>query len=217
MSEQKKIYLVFSSTQNKMGHFIRRFTGFEYNHVSVSIDSLRTLYSFARYYRDTPFSGGFVRESKTRYLCEKHPAKITVCALTVTEEQYKKAKNFILDIDADSKHYLYNLASAAISPIHIRIPISRSYTCVEFAAKLLAEAGLLSYKDRRKFFNVRRLYEIFADKIVYEGEFNIELSSFDSAENYTRKNPLSKRICATCLSGILLIGRFLRDIVEFID
>ena len=82
-----KIYLVFSSTQNKMGQMIRSITKFEYNHVSISVDEMKTLYSFARYYRDTPLSGGFVRESHARYLCEKHPAKVAICAIEVTNEQ----------------------------------------------------------------------------------------------------------------------------------
>ena len=41
-----KIHLVFSSTQNRMGRIIRGITKFEYNHVSVSVDGMKTLYSF---------------------------------------------------------------------------------------------------------------------------------------------------------------------------
>lgn len=212
-----KIYIVFSSTQNKMGRMIRGITKFEYNHVSVSVDGMKTLYSFARYYRDTPLSGGFVRESRARYLCEKHPARVAVCAIDVTEAQHAKAKKFIENFSANGRYYIYNLASAAVSPIHIRIPISRAYTCVEFAAKLLTEVGVLSYRDARKFFNVRRLYEIFADKKVYEGEFDVGLTAALSHENYTRKNPLRRRIVATCMSSLLLLGRFINDTLQFFD
>ena len=212
-----KIYLLFSSTQNRMGRMIRGITKFEYNHVSVSIDGMNTLYSFARYYRDTPLSGGFVRESRARYLCEKHPAKVAVCAIEVTDAQYAKAAEFINNFSKNGRYYIYNLASAAVSPIHIRIPISRAYTCVEFAAKILTEVGVLSYRDARKFFNVRRLYEIFADKIVYEGEFDVGLTAALSNENYTRKNPIPRRIGATCMSSLLLLGRFLNDTLQFFD
>lgn len=212
-----KIHLVFSSTQNKMGRAIRGITKFEYNHVSVSVDGMKTLYSFARYYRDTPLSGGFVRESRARYLCEKHPAKVAICEIDVTDAQHVKATEFIEKFSANDNYYIYNLASAAVSPIHIRIPISRAYTCVEFAAKLLTEVGILSYRDARKFFNVRRLYEIFTDKIVYEGEFDVGLTAAISNENYTRKNPLTRRICATCMSSLLLFGRFFNDALQFFD
>lgn len=212
-----KIHLVFSSTQNRMGRMIRGITKFEYNHVSVSVDGMKTLYSFARYYRDTPLSGGFVRESRARYLCEKHPAKVAVCEIDVTDEQYAKATQFIEKFSTESRYYIYNLASAAVSPIHIRIPISRAYTCVEFAAKLLNEVGVLSYRDARKFFNVRRLYEIFSDKIVYEGEFDVGLTAALSNENYTRKNSFRRRIVATCISSLLLFGRFLDDAMHFFD
>ena len=212
-----KLYLVFSSTQNRMGRMIRGITKFEYNHVSVSVDGMKNLYSFARYYRDTPLSGGFVRESRARFLCEKHPAKVAICAIEVTDEQYAKATEFIEKFSDESRDYIYNLVSAAVSPIHIRIPISRAYTCVEFAAKLLTEVGVLSYRDARKFFNVRRLYEIFADKRVYEGEFDVGLTAAVSHENYTRKNPLRRRIGATCMSSLLLLGRFFNDTLQFFD
>ena len=62
------LYIVVSSTPSRMGHFIRRITGQDYNHISVSLDpQLLTMYSFARRYYRTPLFGGFVQETPARY------------------------------------------------------------------------------------------------------------------------------------------------------
>jgi hypothetical protein len=62
------VYIVFSSTPYRIGKFIRRLTREAYNHVSIALDpDLTKMYGFARRYYRTPFYGGFVRESLSRY------------------------------------------------------------------------------------------------------------------------------------------------------
>ena len=66
--EEKKLYVVFSATPLKVGSMIRTVTGEKYNHVSISFSPrLKTLYSYARYYKKAPLYGGFVKENAERY------------------------------------------------------------------------------------------------------------------------------------------------------
>ena len=78
------IYVVFSSTPYKIGKTIRMLTGEKYNHVSISLDAeLTQMYSFARRYYKTPFYGGFVKESLSRYQLNQNKATIKICKMGV--------------------------------------------------------------------------------------------------------------------------------------
>ena len=69
MSDSKKLYVMISKTNTKMGNFIRFFTRYDYNHVSLSLDKeLKSFVSFARIVQDAPLYGGFVTESFERFL-----------------------------------------------------------------------------------------------------------------------------------------------------
>ena len=106
MSKQRHLYVVFSSTPWKMGSFIRMMTHNGYNHVAIATDpELKTLYSFARRYCDTPFYGGFVCESAVRYRNRGHIADIKVCAVPVSEEQYRIAYNKIEEMRKNSDQF----------------------------------------------------------------------------------------------------------------
>ena len=63
MSE-REIYLVITQTGSIISRMLKKITGAEYNHVSVSLESdLHCMYSFGRRYTYFPWWGGFVRES----------------------------------------------------------------------------------------------------------------------------------------------------------
>ena len=94
-SENKDIYIMFSSTPSKMGSFIRFMTGNKYNHVSLSFrEDLGHLYSFARYYKNTPFVGGFVEESVLRYfLLGSETVRVKICKIPISDEKYSSLFN----------------------------------------------------------------------------------------------------------------------------
>ena len=124
MEEKRFIYVAFLSTPYRIGKLIRRVTGFPYNHTAVSLSpEMRYLYSFSRHYKNAPFYGGFTKESVLRYRKKDIFARIKICAVPVSEENYQKAKKR-LDIFANhSEEHIYNMISAACFPFKTRVKI----------------------------------------------------------------------------------------------
>lgn len=194
---------------------IRKVTRYPYNHVSVSLEGdLAHVYSFARHYKDTPLHGGFVRETRLRFYDRKGQAKIMVCAIPVSSEQYSRAEEFIATISANTDKYLYNIISAAFVPVHMRVFIDRAFTCAEFGIELLAYCGISEAPDRRRFCSIQRLSEIFRKYAVYEGPFpNFDISCI-IGDDYNRHNRITRRVKTTVSSNARLIGRLCKRIIS---
>jgi len=207
MMKQRNLYVVFSSTPCKMGSFIRAMTRNRFNHVAIGTDpELGVLYSFARRYRDTPFYGGFVKESGTRYQNRGRLADIKVYALPVTEEQYRQAKARLDEMYISADKYLYNLLSAVFLPLKIRIRLPDAYTCVDFAVDFLSTCGICPELDPMQIYSIRRLEDSLHGKVVYEGPFptlceSVQPDVFDEKQGVIRAAKL------TVCSNAALIGR----------
>ena len=64
----KRIFVIFSSTDLRIGRMIRFITRNDYNHCSVCLrEDLAYFYSFSRLYRSNPLISGFTVESPNRY------------------------------------------------------------------------------------------------------------------------------------------------------
>lgn len=158
-----ELYVVFSRTGTLMGKAIRFFTKNTYNHVSISLDdSLLQLYSFARIHRCSPFVGGFVTETPSRYLCEKNPAQIKVCRYTMEDEKYNRLVSLISFMQRHQKIYIYNSFGALSSVFGRSIKLPKTYTCLEFSADALKI-------DRIK--NIKQLENLLKDDIIYCGSY----------------------------------------------
>ena len=168
---QKNLYVVFSATPYRMGRAIRAVTRFEYNHVSLALSETGSLYSFARKYGNVPLCGGFVEESPLRYRNRGRRARICVCRIPVTEEQYAAVVHKLNAIKLQKQIYVYNLFSAAVAPLHRRISLPQSYTCVEFVVALLAEGGVLTGWETGRFWSISALMKHLAPFEVYRGPF----------------------------------------------
>lgn len=141
--EQKCIYVVFSSTPYKVGKAIRTLTRETYNHVSISLDeSLSKMYSFSRRYYRTPFYGGFVQESVSRYHIKGNSAQIRVCRLPVTLQQYEQLETHLAELFEQKDRYLYNHLSISTALLHKPVKVRDAYTCVEFCVKVLHSCGI---------------------------------------------------------------------------
>lgn len=132
------LYLMLSRTGTGMGRFIRLCTRGEYNHVSLSLDpSLRQWVSFARYRENVPLAGGFVEEPVERFLSAGKPVAVRIYAIPLPSDRIHALERlFSLAKEPDSG-LIYNSFAAALSPLHIRFPISRAYTCLDFACAVL--------------------------------------------------------------------------------
>ena len=164
----KYLYVVFSQTPYKVGKMIRYVTKYEYNHASISFDkSLESLYSYARYYEDTPLYGGFVKESLRRYQCKAVDSKLRVYEIPLTEKQAKAALMLIDKYTKEQDVHVYNFLSVFTAPFGKSVPITGSYTCIGFVCHFLTCLGLYRSKEGSPTFkcmsrNLRKY-------LIYEG------------------------------------------------
>lgn len=184
MEEKRFIYVAFLSTPYRMGKFIRKMTGFPYNHSAISLSpKMKYLYSFSRHYKNAPFYGGFTKESFLRYHNKGETALIKICAVPVSEENYQGAKKALLFFENHSEEYIYNMISAACFPFKTRVRIKQSFTCVEFVLSMLQKYSDIQVIKNKKFCSLRELSDLLKGFEIYEG----------SAENFL-KTPVGKGI-----------------------
>lgn len=191
---EHRLYVIFSSTPFKMGRLIRFFTKAKYNHVSLSIDpALGEIYSFARRYRNTPFYGGFVRESGNRFRYGNQLSYVQICALPITEEQYCKAKAILKTMRSHSEEYVYNFFSALLYPLHRCVSLPNAYTCVEFVADIMTKIGVPALPDQVRFYSIKELERRLADRSVYCGicPLPFEKDGFEQHQNFFRAAALT--------------------------
>lgn len=164
----KYLYVVFSATPYKMGHSIRLLTGERYNHVSIALnDSLEPMYSFARRYFRTPFYGGFVKESLSRYCVNGELSQICVCRLEISRDRYTLVAQRLAEMTEHQQQYLYNYLSAIMAPLHKTVKVRDSYLCVEFVIDILKYAGFEIRADR--YYTVGELEQLLHPYVVYTG------------------------------------------------
>ena len=170
MENQRFLYVVFEKTTLGMGKFIRLVTGFPYNHAGISISpKIEQICSFSRRYKNAPFYGGFVEESPLRLKGKTKIAKIMICAVPVSEEDFFAAKSKLGFLSEHSEEYIYNMISAAVFPFGKRVRIEKSFTCAEFVLGFLKKYAKVPALKNRNFCSIRELCEILSPYKIYEG------------------------------------------------
>lgn len=209
------VFVVFSSTPFKMGAFIRAVTRAKYNHVSVAFDSeLSETYSFARLYRNTPFCGGFVRETQERFTNGKGDSQIKICEIKVEDEQLEGARAFIEEMKANRENFVYNFLSAAAYMIKKKVSLPHAYTCLEFVSETLKRAGLPVLVKNGSFLTISGFAEMLDPLTVYEGSYRAYVSNINSAtEQLTAPNFL-KRLTMTVASNAKLLTEAFKTLIS---
>ncbi|MBR2721512.1 MAG: hypothetical protein IKB75_01905 [Clostridia bacterium] len=203
------LYVVFSATPYKMGKFLRTVTRGQYNHVSVtSFSDLHELYSFARYYRNTPFWGGFVKESAARYCNGGRVASIRVCAIPIDRKCFDAVQRFLGHIQSTSEDYSYNLPSALCAPIRRRVYLKNSYTCVEFVSDLLIKCHACEELNADEYYTISKLLRRLEAYIVYEGDFPHMYSGY--ADAFDIRQPIWYATSKTLLQNWNLLFHMVR-------
>ncbi len=190
--ENRYVYIVLSSTPNRMGRMIRKATGEAYNHASIALDeNLSRMYSFARRYYATPLYGGFVKESLSRFHQEGQPSEIQVYKLPVSDEKYTALEERLEIMYQDSAQYLYNHLSALSSVFHCRICAKDAYTCSEFCVQVLYELGV--DVNPKQCYSVCEIGKLLAQYQIYTGV--IPEGTYD--ESFYQKKPVKNPIWVT--------------------
>lgn len=180
------IYVVFSSTPNRVGRLVRQVTGETYNHASIALDeNLNSMYSFARRYYHTPLYGGFVKESLSRYHQNGQVARISICRIPVSEQQYKDLEHLLSNMYKNRGHYLYNHLSALGATVRKRISARDAYTCIEFCVNILRWLGM--DVDPEKYYTVCDIKNLLSNYCIYTGP--VPVGDYDA--DFYQANPVS--------------------------
>lgn len=194
----KNMYIILSATTNTMGKCIRFFTHSTYNHVSISFDDdLNDLVSFARYYHDMPFYGGFIHENIERY----RNANIMLYKIPIDEKTYQVIQSYIADLEMHADDYLYHTINALLCPFHKSIYIPHAHTCISFTESVLQLTGLpLSH-----FYEINQIKTALLPYLIYEGSINHFY--LKSNPEYLKSFPVKERIHLTYRQQRKLIQR----------
>lgn len=166
--DNQYIYVMFSSTPNRIGRMIRKVTGEVYNHASIALDeNLDRMYSFARRFYHTPLYGGFVKETRSRYHQNGQASQVCVCRVAVTPEQYQALEAKLDQMYEDQNDYLYNHLSALSALFHKRTYAKNALTCVEFCVGVLHDLGV--DVDLTKHYTVEQIHTLLSADTVYAG------------------------------------------------
>ncbi|MCC8130131.1 MAG: hypothetical protein LUC38_05180 [Oscillospiraceae bacterium] len=138
----KPVFIVFFATDLKTGRFIRTMTRHRFNHAAISLDGMRTFYSFSRLYIDHPMIAGLVVESPKRYLMTGKTV-LRAYKIDVDIETYGIIKSHIEEMLASKRDYVYNYISCGTYMIGRRFHRQHAFTCVEFVRDTLVSGGVL--------------------------------------------------------------------------
>lgn len=200
---QQYIYIVFSSTPYKIGKSIRVLTGQKYNHISICLDpELKEMYSFARRFYRTPFYGGFVKESLSRYDIDGKRARIRICRIPVTDQDYSKIQSRMQQMLRRQDIFLYNHLSVLGTPFQRSIRTKAAFTCVEFCVYVLIMAGM--DLDPRKYYSISSLLNLLRPYMIFTGPIP---RSEERDLAFFAKKPVHSPLLATARDILKLVPR----------
>ncbi len=196
-SDEKYLYIVFSAANTRIGSMIRFFTGNKYSHVSISFDKdLKKMYSFTRYYENTPFIAGFSEESPLRYSGGEGSTLVKVCKIPLEEEKYERIMSYLDILKQNSDAYIYNYFSALLFLTGFKLRIPQSYTCLEFAVHILSRFELFDLIDDRSFYDIADLEAMLCDYFAFEGDIaEIARPEGWGGDYYASRESSAVRIC----------------------
>ncbi len=161
----KTIYVIFSSTDLKVGRMIRVFTRNEYNHCSICLlEDLSKFYSFSRLYRSNPLVSGFTVESPQRYTLSAR-TKLKIVAVPVEDDRFEDVRKMIRNMNEHEDEYVYNFFSAAAYIFGRKFTRENAFTCAEFTSKVLTTAGI----EMPKMSNIEQMEASLACFPAWEG------------------------------------------------
>ena len=166
----KKIYIVLTYTGTILSKAIKTFTHAKYCHVSLSLDKkLNKMYSFGRLNPYNPFIGGFVHEGINIGTFKRFKNTMTeIYSIEVTNEQYRKIKKAIKNIEKNKYLYKFNFIGLVLAGINFKFERVNRYYCAEFVKHLTEEADLnLNFSNAVKPIDFKKYNDL---ELLYRGK-----------------------------------------------
>lgn len=190
----KKVYIIFTYTGTCLAKIIRQYTKKKYSHVSISLDeNLQKMYSFGRRNPYIFFWGGFVHESMNYGTFKRFKkTTTTIYELEVTEEQYERLSELILQFKKNRKIYRFNILGLFGVAFKKKRVKENYYYCAEFL-RYIFESSQVVTKRMPEVIKPEDFLEIPDLKMVYEGL----LQGYQTLQNKKQRiNRKIKRIAA---------------------
>lgn len=160
MIKTRQLFLMISRTDTGMARFIRTFSRYPYNHVSLTLDpSLRRWYSYARYVQDAPFYSGFICEPVERFLAQSGDAQVRIYRLDIPVKKADELDKLLEKAGRTDSGLIYNYFDAVAGTMGCRLPIPNAHTCLSFACRVL----------ERQHLSIQSLSNDLRPYMIYEG------------------------------------------------
>ncbi len=212
MERKHYLYVLLTKTPLKTGKFLRKVTGYEYNHCSVSFDNdFKVLYSFSRKYKNSTFYAGLVKESSLRYTTNEQETKVKIFKIGLTNKTYKKLKAYLEDLIEHEDEYIYNYLSILTYLFHKKVNVKKAYTCCDFTVHILKDFCKLANLKEKDYCSIKELSEILEEYKIYEGTFDFQNNSWEE-DLYLTRQPLLEKMKKTSYLFTLLIARFFKGL-----
>ena len=139
----QNIYVVLIESYTGLGKLLKKFTGYRYEHIAVSLDkSLTEFYSYSRRQHHHPFAAGFMKEYRDYYAFEEYRKFYAkVFAIPVTDEEMAQIREFIRQCGQD-KEQMFNLFAMVTTPLIHGFRLYKAHNCMDFTAKVIELAGV---------------------------------------------------------------------------
>ncbi len=161
--QTRTLYVMISETDTAVGHMIRHFSGYSYNHVALTLDStLRHWYAFARFSIDAPFYSGFLMEPVERYLANGFCTPVRIFRLEIPQRKAKHLELLFARAERRDSGLVYNYFDAAAAYFGHKFSVSGAYTCLGFACAVL----------EKNYLSIRALNDGLDGSLYYEGNLS---------------------------------------------
>lgn len=170
----QEIYVVLSHTSTYLARLIRFFTGYQYNHVSISLDvALEEMYSFGRKRPYNPFYAGFVHEDRQNgFYSVFTDTTSRIYRVTITDSQYRSLQKSIGLFQSKQEVYRFNLIGLFLNWFGVSFSRENHFFCAQFVSHVLEASKIYKFPKDPKLVNIRD-FESFGNdcsaQIVYEG------------------------------------------------
>lgn len=140
MNEEKSIYIILSQPGTMISKALKFFTGDEYNHSSIALDSsLTKMYSFGRRNLYNPFKGGFIQESiHTGIFARFEKTKALVLEIKVSSDVYYKVKSMIEYLAENKVKFRYNYLGVLLALFKKNHTPKYKFYCSQFVRSCLS-------------------------------------------------------------------------------
>ena len=167
----KKIYIVVSRTGTLLSKMIHLITKDEYTHASLALSpELEIMYSFGRKNPLNPFIGGFVVEGKNTGTFKRFKnTRVKVLELDVTEEEYERIQDSIIDFIKNKNAYRYNYEGLLLAVFDVNIEKRNAYYCSQFVKSVLERNNVIASSQLPDITSPNDFLSLNYSNILYQG------------------------------------------------